>query len=63
MATSKVVRELRPGALDQSAVRRWVERTCAEQGIAVAISDTRTIACVVALLGSITGAHHAASLK
>jgi hypothetical protein len=63
MATSTVARELRSGALDQSAVRRWVERTCAEQGIAVAISDTRTIGRVVALLGGDTGAYEAADLE
>lgn len=37
---------------DPSAVRDWVELTCAAQGIAGAVTDESTIARVVALLGS-----------
>jgi hypothetical protein len=41
---------LRAGAPDPLAVRQWVERTCAEQGVSVAVSDQRTIERLVALL-------------
>lgn len=34
-----------------SDVVAWVERTCAEQGLAVKVSDAATIAVVVTLLG------------
>jgi hypothetical protein len=54
MATTPVVRGVRAGALDPLAVRRWVERTCAEQDVEVAITDERTIARLVVLLGIVT---------
>jgi len=41
---------------DPLAVRRWVEKTCAEQGVEVAVSDPQTIAKLVALLGVPTSA-------
>ena len=50
MATRKVARSTRAIALDRSAVRRWVERSCAEQHVEVAVSDERTIAHLVTLL-------------
>jgi hypothetical protein len=50
MATPKVARGTRAAALDRSAVRRWVERSCAEQHVEVAVTDERTIAHLVALL-------------
>ena len=40
-----------PGTDDLAArARAWVERTCAEQGIPVKISDPQTIAKVAGLL-------------
>ena len=58
MATHKVARGAGAVALDQSAVRRWVERSCAEQGIEVAVTDERTIAHLVTLLSvETTGTH------
>ena len=38
------------GALDASTVRRWVERTCAAQGLPVAITDPTAIAHLAVLL-------------
>ena len=52
MAAHVVARGPRLGALDSSVVRRWVERTCAEQGLRVAITDPATIAQLVALIGA-----------
>lgn len=52
MATHEVARGPRPGALDPSVVRRWVERTCAEQGLRVTITDPAIIARLVVLLGA-----------
>lgn len=46
---------LRAGAPDPLAVRRWVERTCADQGVDVAVSDDRTIARLAVLLDPTTG--------
>jgi hypothetical protein len=37
--------------VDPAAVRAWLERTCAEQGVAVKISDPRLVGKIVALLG------------
>lgn len=54
MATIPVVRAARAGAPDPSALRRWVERTCAEQQVSVAISDEGTIARLVVLLARST---------
>jgi hypothetical protein len=50
MATHKVARGTGAVALDQSAVRRWLERSCAEQQIDIAVTDERTIAHLVTLL-------------
>jgi hypothetical protein len=50
MATHKVARGSGAVALDRSAVRRWVERSCAEQHLDIAVSDERTIAHIVTLL-------------
>jgi hypothetical protein len=61
MATTPVVRGVRAGALDSSAVRRWVERTCAEQDVEVTITDERTIARLVVLLGIATDNNTTAS--
>lgn len=61
MATPTGAGPLCTGALDRSALCRWVERTCAEQGIGVAVSDTRTIARLVALLGATNTAPQVAS--
>jgi hypothetical protein len=44
------VRTRRRAALDAEAVRQWVERTCAEQGVNVAVDDEQTIRRLVALL-------------
>jgi hypothetical protein len=41
---------LRGGALDPSAVRRWVERTCSEQGVEVQIRNPHTLARIATLL-------------
>jgi hypothetical protein len=41
--------------VDPIAVRRWVDKTCADQGVTVAVSDAATIARVVALLGCTAG--------
>lgn len=38
----------------QDAVRAWVERTCAEQGIDVAVTDPVTVRKVAALLGVVS---------
>jgi hypothetical protein len=51
MATQQVARGPRPGALDPSVVRRWVERTCAAQGLRVTITDRAVIAQLVVLFG------------
>ncbi len=51
MATKKVARSPRSGAPDPSAVRRWVERTCAEQGVPVHVTDPRTLAKLWTLFG------------
>jgi hypothetical protein len=53
MATPPVARGPRTGALDPSVVRRWVERTCAEQGLRVAITDPNALAQVAALFGAL----------
>lgn len=42
-------------AVDPIAVRRWVDETCAEQGVTVAVSNATTIARIVALLGRVAG--------
>jgi hypothetical protein len=41
---------------DPVVVRQWVDKTCADQGITVAISDARTIGRLVALLAGATSA-------
>ena len=51
MATSPVARGSRNGALDPSVVRRWVERTCAEQGLRVTITDRCAIEQLALLFG------------
>jgi hypothetical protein len=42
----------RPSALDPSVVRRWVERTCAAQGVPVVVTDAVVLAKVATLLGA-----------
>lgn len=37
--------------IDPEEVRAWLERTCAEQGVAVKVSDPATVARIVTLLG------------
>jgi len=39
------------GSLSPSVIRRWVERTCAAQGVRVAITDSAAIAQLVVLFG------------
>ena len=51
MATTPVARSVRSGAPDPSAVRRWVERTCAEQGVPIHITDPRTLTRLWVLFG------------
>jgi len=36
--------------VDEAVVRAWVERTCAEQGVPMRVTDFRIIARVVAIL-------------
>jgi hypothetical protein len=55
MATSPVARGPRIAALDSSTVRRWVERTCAAQGLRVAITDPRALAQLVVLFAPLVG--------
>lgn len=43
------------GALDPSVIRRWVERTCATQGLPVLVTDPGAISQLVTLLGRPTG--------
>ena len=51
MVTPAVTCSPRSGALDPSAVRRWVERTCAEQDLRVLITDRSVLAQLVVLFG------------
>ena len=46
------------GALDPSVIRRWVERTCASQGLPVVVTDAGVISRLVVLLGQPTSPEH-----
>lgn len=46
-----VMGRLTAGA-DRNQAQAWADRTCAEQGLSVKISDGRTLAAVAALLGA-----------
>jgi hypothetical protein len=39
------------GHLDFEVVRRWVEASCAEQGVAVKVTEREAVARAAALLG------------
>ena len=51
MVTPAVTPGPRIGALEASTIRRWVERTCAQQGLRVAITDRNALAQLVVLFG------------
>jgi hypothetical protein len=60
MAALRVARtSAAAGVLDPSVVRRWVEQTCAAQGLRVAITDGRVIAQLVTLFGQSAGRREA----
>jgi hypothetical protein len=51
-ATRRVARDTVVSvAFDPLAVRRWVERSCAAQGVPVEVTDPSVLARVVVLLG------------
>jgi hypothetical protein len=52
VTTSTVVRDAGSfGALDPSVICRWVQRTCAAQGLPVVVTDATVLAKVATLLG------------
>ena len=52
MAALRVARGPRTVALDPSVFRRWLERSCAGQGLRVTVTDPQVLAQVAVLLGS-----------